>query len=120
MIRYHNKGNIKVAEIMPGSEIISNPDDILGIMVEAGYNDCAGIIIHQGSLHPDFFDLRTGLAGEILQKFSNYRMQLRIAGDFSDVGSRSLRDFISESNKRGVIRFVNSTGEALSSFREKA
>jgi hypothetical protein len=114
MIKYHKIVNEKiVAEILPVSNLINNPSDMLDIMAEAGYNGSTGIVIHGKNLHQDFFDLKTGLAGEILQKFSNYRMKLAIIGDFSLFKSKSLRDFIRESNKRGIICFVDSLDEAL-------
>jgi Domain of unknown function (DUF4180) len=114
MIKYHKDayGN-KVAEILPGPDLITGPDDILDLMVSAGYQDCNKLIIHKKNLHQDFFDLRTGLAGEILQKFSNYRMKLAIVGDFSGIKSRSFHDFVRESNKRGIISFVDSLEKAL-------
>jgi hypothetical protein len=65
-------------------------------------------------LHPDFFDLKSGLAGEILQKFSNYRVKLALAGDFSEIRSKSLKDFIRECNRGKTIFFVNSINDALS------
>jgi hypothetical protein len=114
MIQYHKteKGTI-IAEILPGSDLIDDPSDMLDIMSETGYNNSTGIIIHGINLNQDFFDLKTGLAGEILQKFSNYRMRLAIIGDFSLYKSKSLRDFIRESNNRGIICFVDSLDEAL-------
>jgi hypothetical protein len=115
MIKYHtNVNGTTVAEILPGSDLINTPDDILEIISDAGYHDATGLIIHDKSLNQDFFDLKTGLAGEILQKFSNYRMKLAIIGDFSAFKSKSLKDFIRESNKRGIISFVGSLDEALS------
>ena len=53
------------------------------------------------------------MAGEILQKFSNYRMRLVIVGDFSALESKSLRDFIYESNKGKLVGFVSTAEEAL-------
>ena len=40
--------------------------------------DSGGLLIDESQLGPDFFDLRTGLAGEVLQKFTNYRVRLAI------------------------------------------
>jgi hypothetical protein len=115
MINYHtNSQGFKIAEILPGSVKISTPQDILDIMVDIGYNDCNKIVIHSECLHRDFFDLKTGVAGEILQKFSNYRMKLAIIGDFSELKSKSLNDFIRESNKWGIISFVDTLEKALS------
>jgi hypothetical protein len=115
MIKYRitNKG-ANIAEILPGSDPVGTPEDMLDIMGDARYNGCDAIIIHRESLHPDFFDLKTKLAGEILQKFSNYRMRLAITGDFSEIKSKSLRDFIRESNRTGIIWFVETLEEALS------
>jgi hypothetical protein len=114
-IKYHiTAGGKKLAEIIPGSGLITGPDDILDFMAEARLNDSGRMIIHDKSLHPDFFDLKTRVAGEILQKFSNYRMRLAIVGNFSGFTGKSLRDFMRESNNRGIICFVDSLDEALS------
>lgn len=113
-IKYHkSSGGNRIAEIVPGTDLIAGPDDILDIMADVRYSDCESIIIHHNSLNPGFFDLRTGVAGKILQKFSNYRMKLAIIGNFSGIESKSLRNFIGESNKRGIICFVSSMDEAL-------
>lgn len=114
MIRYQNltNGN-RIAEIVSDSEMINTPEDMLDIIADAGYNGCIGLIIYEKNLSREFFDLKTGLAGEILQKFSNYRMQLAIVGDFLNIKSKSLRDFIRESNKTGRICFVESLDEAI-------
>lgn len=114
-INYHKTaGGVTIAEILPGADLISNPDDILDLMAEARYNGSSTMIIQDRSLHPDFFDLKTRVAGEILQKFSNYRMRLAVVGDFSGFKSKSLRDFIRESNRMGTIYFVGTIDEALS------
>jgi hypothetical protein len=60
-----------------------------------------------------FFDLKNGIAGEILQKFSNYRVRLAVVGDFSKYTGKSVHDFIRESNKVRHISFVHSTEEAI-------
>ncbi|HBC77255.1 MAG TPA: DUF4180 domain-containing protein [Bacteroidales bacterium] len=113
-IKYHlTAGGRKIAEIIPGAEIITGPDDVLDLMAEARLYDSGSMIIHKKNLHPDFFDLKTKVAGEILQKFSNYRMKLAIVGDFLEYKSKSLRDFIRESNRTGTIYFVGSIDEAL-------
>ncbi|MFC4874712.1 DUF4180 domain-containing protein [Negadavirga shengliensis] len=60
--------------------------------------------------------MKSGIAGEILQKFSNYRVRLAIAGEFSQYKGKGMEDFILESNKTGHISFVNSISEALIKF----
>jgi hypothetical protein len=115
MLKYHNLKSGQVAELLPDSINITNADDILQLMVDAGYSQSAqGMIIHANSLPAEFFKLKSGIAGDILQKFSNYRMKLAIVGDFSNIKSMSLRDFIRESNNRKIISFVSTLNEALS------
>lgn len=89
---------------------------MLDIIGEVSYTGCSRLIIHAGSLSGEFFDLRTGVAGEILQKFSNYRMRLAIVGDFSHLNSRSWLDFIRESNKGKTVCFMSSVDEAVSAL----
>ncbi|MBN1107427.1 MAG: DUF4180 domain-containing protein [Bacteroidales bacterium] len=114
MLKFHTRKNgDATAELDPGYGIISDTDDILDVIAEASFSGCNKLIVHSVSLNPGFFDLRTGLAGDILQKFSNYRMELAIIGDFSVYKSKSLRDFIRESNRTGVITFKETLEDAL-------
>lgn len=92
--------------------IIEETQDALDLMAEATYLNSNKIIIKEEQVTPAFFDLRSGIAGEILQKFSTYNVQLAIIGDFSKFRSKSLSDFIFESNKYGRINFVSSFEEA--------
>ena len=80
-------------------------------------DSCAeDIVVHQRNIDESFFDLRSGLAGEMLQKVVNYRLRLGIVGDFSIYESKSLRSFIVESNRSNAIFFVNTLEEALERF----
>jgi hypothetical protein len=109
----HNINDIVIAELQDGQEKISGIDDFLDIMADARYNGSDCLVVYSGMLPEGFFDLRTGIAGEFLQKISNYRMRLSIVGDFSELKSRSLADFIRESNRTGIVTFVSSGDEAL-------
>jgi len=84
--------------------------DLLGNIYYQGYDK---VIISKVQIIPDFFELKNGMAGEILQKFSNFRVRLVIIGDFSQTGSKSLDDFIRESNKGKLINFLFTKEEAI-------
>jgi hypothetical protein len=103
---------IQLAEIISDKIIITETQDALDIMAECNYKGSWKIIVQEKNISGDFFDLKTGLAGEILQKFSTYNVQLAIIGDFSKYTSKSLKDFIFESNRYGRINFVSSIEEA--------
>ena len=106
----HNGSNI--AEIISDIIEIRNSQDAVDIMANCQYQGAAKIIIHDINVIPAFFDLKTGVAGEILQKFSTYNVQLAIVGDYSKYPGKSLKDFTYESNKYKRINFVSSVQEA--------
>ncbi len=103
---------IKIAELVSDKIVVKETQDALDIMAESNYLGSWKIILHENNISPDFFVLKTGLAGEILQKFSTYNVQLAIIGDFSKYPGKSLKDFIRESNRFGRINFVGSFEEA--------
>lgn len=109
----HDTVSGKVTEIVSDNFVINDIDDTLNLIAESGALDSGKIILHEYQINPDFFDLKTKLAGEILQKFSNYRMQLAIIGDFTKYRSRSFQDFIRECNKGNRIFYVESKRAAL-------
>ncbi len=109
----HHTNNTSIAELISEETIINNTGDGLDILGNLYYQGFDSIIIYEKNITPGFFDLKTGMAGEILQKFSTYRVRLAIVGDFSAYTSKSLTDFMYESNKGRHISFVSSTAEAL-------
>lgn len=107
-----------IAILEPG-EKISNIDDVLDMIGNASYNDCFSLIVDKDNLDASFFNLRTGFAGEMLQKFSNYGMRIAIIGDFSAYTSKSLQDFIYECNKGNQVFFKGSREEAIAALARK-
>lgn len=103
---------INVAEVTSQSLVISDVQDAVALIGNCGYQGADKIIIYEKNIIPAFFDLKTGIAGEVLQKFSTYQTSLAIVGDFSKYASKSLRDFIYESNKGNRVNFLSSVSEA--------
>ncbi|OKI20124.1 DUF4180 domain-containing protein [Streptomyces sp. CB03911] len=61
----------------------------------------------------EFFSLRSGVAGEVVQKFVSYRLRLVVIGDISAHVARSdaLRDFVREANRGTQVWFVADQAE---------
>ncbi|MGR3857310.1 DUF4180 domain-containing protein [Chryseobacterium indologenes] len=116
IIQQHEINSIKIAEIISDDIIIRSAQDVLDLMGNIYYQGFDKVILYEKNITPEFFDLKTKIAGEILQKFSNYRIGLAIVGDFSKYESKSMRDFIFESNKTNHINFVPSLEDALVYF----
>ena len=112
-LSYFESSGFEIAEIISGDIVIMTTQDALDIMANAQYQGASHIIIYEKQLNPDFFDLKTGLAGDILQKFSNYQMNLVIIGDFTKFKSNSLAAFIAESNRAKQVAFVADKVAAL-------
>jgi len=112
----HEVNNTRIAEVISENTIIKTVEDGLDLLGNLYYQGFDKIIIHEKNITPEFFNLKTGIAGEILQKFSNYRVSLAIVGDFSIYSGKSIQDFIFESNKGGRINFVRSVAEGLERF----
>ncbi|MDO5106294.1 DUF4180 domain-containing protein [Capnocytophaga sp.] len=112
-IKTHYKNDSKIAEILSEKVILASVDDALDLIGNLSYQGFAQIIIHEKNITTDFFDLKTKIAGDILQKFTQYQIPLVIVGDFSKYESKSLNDFIFESNKGKQINFMTSISDFL-------
>jgi hypothetical protein len=113
-----NEGDTKIAEA-PDNLIIRNEQDALELLMNGNYLGTRKILMQEINLQTEFFDLKTGIAGEILQKFSTYDGYVAIVGDYTKFTSKSLKDFIYESNKQGRVNFVSTKEEAIAILRQK-
>jgi hypothetical protein len=113
MFTYHLlNNNLIVAELTDKSFIIKDSQDAIELLTSSK-EGCNSFIINKKNLHDDFFNLSSGVAGDILQKFSNYRVKLAIIGDFSGFKSKNQNDFFHESNRIGRILFLDNIEEAI-------
>lgn len=102
------KNDVEIAVVESNEILITDIQSALDLMATVQYETgCDRIILNRSALSEDFFDLKTRLAGEILQKFMNYRVKVGIVGDFSIYSSESLKDFIYECNKGKDIFFLS-------------
>lgn len=96
---------------------ITSVQDVLDAIVSAYYAEHSeAMILFKESLPELFFDLKSGFAGEVLQKFSNYAVKLAIVGNFSVYTSKSLKDFIYECNKGTLVFFKDDLKSAIAAL----
>ena len=109
-----NNNGVEVAIVESNDIILRDVQSALDLMATVSYEvGCNRFIINKEAIIEDFFKLSTGIAGGILQKFSNYRVKLAICGDFSVYTSKALKDFIYESNKGNNIYFISTQEEGI-------
>jgi hypothetical protein len=107
-------GEENIAVVRNNEILIEDIQSTLDLMATVQYEaDCNRIIINKSLVSESFFDLKTRLAGEILQKFINYQWKVAIIGDFSKYTSQSLQDFIYECNSGNDIFFLPTEQQAI-------
>jgi len=109
----HSINGNTIAEIIDDGIILKNVQDFLDI---AANIQSRTLLFYKENIVPEFFDLKTKIAGDILQKASNYRIRIGIIGNFENIKSKSLNDFIYESNKTGEVLFKVSIEEVIEQF----
>lgn len=63
-----------------------------------------GLILDEEDLSPVFFDLKSGLAGELLQKFVNYRVPLALVVKDPSVHGRRFEELAMELQSHAMVR----------------
>jgi hypothetical protein len=86
----------------------------------ADYLGARSVIVHEKNITPEFFDLKTKIAGEILQKYANYHFKLAIIGEFSKYESNALNAFVIECNRGNNIFFVEDADAAFNKIVQSA
>jgi hypothetical protein len=87
---------------------LSGSEDALALVAETYGGEVETVVVPVGRLDPEFFHLRSGVAGEFVQKLVNYRKRLVIVGDITEAVSDSsaFHDFVVESNRGDHLWFV--------------
>ena len=78
-------------------------------LIEDAMNERASVIaVPAERLDPPFFQLRSGLMGELVQKAANYGRKLAVVGDVSQhvAASEAFRDFVVETERGTSVMFV--------------
>ncbi|MCR2807922.1 DUF4180 domain-containing protein [Paenibacillus soyae] len=103
-----------IAVISGDGIVISDVQSALDLMATVRYEtDSYRLVLNKSMIDESFFDLKTRVAGDILQKFINYGVKLAIVGDFSSYTSKSFQDFVYECNKGSHFFFLASEEQAV-------
>lgn len=105
VMRLHGVGVLRCAPDGPRLDGESAALDLIG---DAMGRDAQVVAVPAERVAEEFFRLRSGVAGAVMQKFVNYRLRLVVVGDVSHhvAASTALRDFVHETNRGGHIWFL--------------
>lgn len=104
----HKDGILIASEA--GIEVRSFEDipDVIGACFGAH-----SLLLTEQELSSDFFNLKSGLAGELMQKFTNYRLRVAIVVPDPSVYGERFVELAREHRTHRLIRFLPSVDDAL-------
>jgi PadR family transcriptional regulator, regulatory protein AphA len=96
-------GGSYIEMCLPGS-MLTGEKDALDLVAACGEAGTQRLLLHADNLTPEFFQLRTGVAGAILLKFSNYRIKVALLLRPEQVGDGKFKDWVLETNRGREFR----------------
>jgi hypothetical protein len=102
------QNGLELFEVAATGPLLATEQDALDLIGETYGTDADIIVVPVTRLHPQFFELRSGLAGGFIQKLQNYQKRLVVLGDIASAvaASKSLHDFVYETNRVGNHLFA--------------
>ncbi|KUN86199.1 DUF4180 domain-containing protein [Streptomyces griseoruber] len=109
----------RVLRCAPEGPALDGERAALDLVGDAMGQDAELVAVPAERCGTEFFRLRSGVAGAVVQKFANYRLRLAVVGDISRhlADSSALRDFVYESNRGRQLWFVADEGELAERLR---
>ena len=95
-------------ELDPSGTVIVDGQGVVDLIGELWAEHADVVFIPVERLDPQFFQLSTGVAGDVLQEFVTYGYQVAVVGDIEAhlTASSALRDFVRESNGSPHVWFL--------------
>jgi len=108
-MRTEQHGDLLVQYLDAEGPIISTGNDTSDLIGNAWVDNASVIAVPVSRLDPSFFDLSSGLLGEVTQKVVNYQLKLAIIGDISaaTAASQPFADYIWETNRGDHVWFFD-------------
>src|ERR1700691_3000452 len=108
--KFHELQGVRVLELIADGTKLRTYNDAVDLIGKTFENRATLVVIPVECLDDEFFQLKTRIAGELIQKFVQYRRRLAILGDISHhfAESSALRAFVNESNRGKEVWFLAS------------
>lgn len=98
------------AEPEPRGADAFDPGAVVTGCIESG---ARSLLLDQGALPPEFFDLSTGVAGELVHRLTVYGIRMAAVVPDPSAHSRPFQDFLREANQGRQFRFFATREEAV-------
>jgi hypothetical protein len=107
------KNSIKFIELASGGGLVGSERDALDLVGACGEHGTRLLLIDASCLPEEFFRLRTGLAGAVLQKFVNYGLKVAAYTPPNMSNQGKFMDFKLETNRGNHFRLLESKEDAI-------
>jgi PadR family transcriptional regulator, regulatory protein AphA len=107
------KKNVKIVTCIPDGTRISSETDALDAVAACGEYETYKLLIPGECLSESFYDLKSGLAGSVLLKFSNYGIQAGVLVQAEMIGVGKFYEFVLETNRGNEFRVFQDRDKAL-------
>jgi len=108
-MRTEEHGNLRVQYLDEDGPQIATDADASDLIGNAWVDGANVIAVPVSRFDPSFFDLTSGLLGNVTQKVVNYQLKLAVIGDIGAAVSRSsaFADYVWETNRGDHIWFFD-------------
>ncbi|WP_048796990.1 DUF4180 domain-containing protein, partial [Serratia sp. 506_PEND] len=107
VLQVHDLRLVVFAEAGP---LLKDENDVSLFIAPAFEHEAGMIALPVNRLDAAFFQLKSGIAGAVLQKFINYRLRVALLGDITPwlAQSNALQDLVREANRGEQVWFLPS------------
>ena len=102
-----------IVEVLPDQNLFGQgeePNDLLGLAWGA---EALGLLLHGSAFAPQFFDLKTGIAGEVLQKMVNYHCRAAFLIEDLEAYDIRVQELAHDHRRHPTVRFFSEKEAAL-------
>jgi PadR family transcriptional regulator AphA len=106
------KSSTAYVECLETSALLEDESAALELVAACGENGTQLLMLHAGNLPPDFYDLKTGLAGRILLKFTIYSIKVVAVIPTNLTGQGRFHEMAIETNRGNDFRIYSKREDA--------
>ena len=116
-VKLSESHGVKVLEGSPGEVILTDESSIIPLLETCFSNRAQNLLLYTNNIDPAFFNLGTGLAGIVLQKFRNYQIRFALVKSEGFRMSNRFSDLLIEESRGSYFKMFPSKDAAESWLR---
>jgi PadR family transcriptional regulator, regulatory protein AphA len=105
--------NRNLLECQPDGGVIIDEPAVLDLIGLCGEEEIDAVLLYDSNLPVEFFDLKSGLAGKVLLKLSNYSVRAAVVASPERIGHGRLYEFVLETNRGKEFGVLSNREDAL-------